>query len=236
MKRTTTSLLLLLTVSAAALGAGEKIIEETFRNFEQKSFSSNGIQADQNGLLVVRGNRKNNSEGILFRKSFSLPEENSGRRLRWSLTLHSFSDQLHPDKPESGFRFFLVPEPLPKHLEFYILPNAIGITLAPTEDKGCSVSLNLKENSKDGFGRPLYSCRLKQFPVKVTLEFDATQYRLKFNQESFPVTGNRSGKWDLSSGIWKNPLHTGGRLINRKDDRRSTARLEAFSVETIDVK
>ena len=159
MKRTTTSLLLLLTVSAAALGAGEKIIEETFRNFEQKSFSSNGIQADQNGLLVVRGNRRNNSEGILFRKSFSLPEENSGRRLRWSLTLHSFSDQLHPDKPESGFRFFLVPEPLPKHLEFYILPNAIGITLAPTEDKGCSVSLNLKENSKDGFGRPLYSCR-----------------------------------------------------------------------------
>ena len=225
-------LLLFLFLAGTALGAQEKIIEEKFKDFSRRTFSSNGIRPDQNGLLSVRSSRKNHSEGIVFRKSFSLPPETSGQRIRWSLTIRSFSDTLHPEKPESALRFFIVPEPLPRHLEFYILPNAIGITLAPAEDRGCVVSLNLKENSKDGFGEPMYSCRLKQFPVKVILEFNAGQYRLKFNQEAEPVAGNRSGHWNLSSGLWQSPLHTGARLVNRNDHRNSTVLLEEFSVET----
>lgn len=224
---------ILMALAGLTVGAQEKIIEENFRDFSKKAFSSNGIQAEKNGFLSVRTDKKNHSEGIVFRKAFSLPPDDSEAKIRWSVTIGKFTDLLKPDSPKSGMRFFIVPEPLPRHLEFYILPNAIGITASPAIDGGCRISLNLKENSRDGFGRSYYSCRLKQFPVKITLDFNAKQYRLKFNQEVEPTTGNRSGNWDLSGAVWKSPLHTGARLVNSEDGRKSAIQLDAFSVETV---
>jgi hypothetical protein len=192
-------------------------------------FSGPKVVTGSQAKLSVGAKGKYSGQLLLLDAPLRIPATDT---LHIRLKLDGFSDASGGTETGCSGRFFLAPEPLPKFVEAYSLPNALVLYFDYNGKDAGGVRLCSKVDGKDGYGDGLYegSVPISSFPLTVDLFVTKDTYRIRFDKDVTSSSGAKSGYHKLPAATWSGDLRFGGRIVNHEELHDS-----AFTISGIDV-
>ncbi len=170
----------------------------------------------QNGLLRLSNRQKN-----LILANDELPSFLTNDGLTLSMGILDFQQDTSAiaanEEKTIHLRSFLTPDLPDGYIDPYTMRDCMCLCVSPepatNTAAGAKVSLFLKENAGEGWGRNLCNAIVEKLPAKISLHLDAKGFKISSDQNIVVQSGAISGKMPLDPRVWETKLRYGLRCV-----------------------
>ncbi len=202
----------------------------------RKNWEWHGEISDGEFVLTALSAARYAGAQTLLREPVLLPPPTSAEAIRVRFKITGIADAAS-GKLASEARFFLVPEPLknPTFADPFSNPSALTLLVSANAEKE-TLQLHLfqkTEQSKGGYGTPLYSASLPltSFPLTLDWWISRNAYKLDMEPKGMTVDGSRHGTLNLDA-VWEGELRYIMRAVNVEEGVKTQLRIDDFSITT----
>ncbi len=164
---------------------------------------------------------RNNGQVLLLRDSLHTHQDVQG--MTTVTTLRGFEKLTSPvagaDRGNTRFivnaRLFWTPKLPEGYLEPYTMSDVLTFLVEYREGERLRLTLFSKVNGKDGFGNRLWTgvLEVNELPLSISVWFNASDYRLRFDKPVETADGSLSGQHGLPTELWHQPVRYGVKSV-----------------------